>query len=163
MESCARLGLIDSTEEESAKAKAGEVTSFPPYLAASFLSIVRCRAQVERALREATVRNAEGNGSTYLFLALQTASDGIVENICLELKAKLTRVRPTKADSYASHIQFMINTLKKYLSEDTLALATDTRRMLLSKAGAKRQGPEGLSGLENLERLGRVYVMCLNE
>ena len=163
VESCARLGLIDSTEEESAKTKAGEVTSFPPYLAASFLSIVRCRAQVERALREATVRNAEGNGSTYLFLALQTASDGIVENICLELKAKLTRVRPTKADSYASHIQFMINTLKKFLSEDTLALATDTRRMLLSKAGAKRHGPEGLSGLENLERLGRVYVMCLNE
>jgi len=162
VESCARLGLIDSTEGES-RVKADEVTPFPPYLAASFLSIVRCRAQVERALREATVRNAEGNGATYLFLALQTASDGIVENICLELKAKLTRIRPTKADAFASHLQFLINTLKKYLSDETLALASDTRRMLLSKAGAKRHGPEGLSGLENLERLGRVYVMCLNE
>jgi len=162
VESCARLGLIDEGESTT-RTKADEVTPFPPYLAASFLSIVRCRAQVERALREATVRNAEGNGSTYLFLALQTASDGIVENICLELKAKLTRIRPTKADSYASHLQFLINTLKKYLSEETLALASDTRRMLLSKAGAKRHGPEGLSGLENLERLGRVYVMCLNE
>lgn len=164
VESCARLGLLDSTEGESTgRSKADEVTPFPPYLAASFLSIVRCRAQVERALREATVRNAEGNGTTYLFLALQTASDGIVENICLELKAKLTRIRPTKADAFASHLQFLINTLKKYLSDDTLALASDTRRMLLSKAGAKRHGPEGLSGLENLERLGRVYVMCLNE
>jgi len=164
VEACARLGLIDSTEGEStAKKKADEVTPFPPYLAASFLSIVRCRAQVERALREATVRNAEGNGATYLFLALQTASDGIVENICLELKAKLTRIRPTKADAFASHLQFLMNTLKKYLSDETLTLASDTRRMLLSKAGAKRHGPEGLSGLENLERLGRVYVMCLNE
>lgn len=163
IESCARLGLIDSTEAEPTRKKSDEGTPFPPYLAASFLSIVRCRAQVERALREATVRSAEGNGTTYRFLALQTASDGIVENICLELKAKLTRVRPTKADAYASHLQFLINTLKKYLSDDTLSLASDTRRMLLSKAGAKRHGPEGLSGLENLERLGRVYVMCLND
>ena len=77
VEACARLGLIDSTERESiARKKVDDVTPFPPYLAASFLSIVRCRAQVERALREATVRNAEGNGATYLFLALQTASDG---------------------------------------------------------------------------------------
>ena len=163
IESCARLGLIDSTEAKPTRKKSDEGTPFPPYLAASFLSIVRCRAQVERALREATVRGAEGNGTTYRFLALQTASDGIVENICLELKAKLTRVRPTKADAYASHLQFLINTLKKYLSDDTLSLASDTRRMLLSKAGAKRHGPEGLSGLENLERLGRVYVMCLND
>lgn len=164
VENCAKLGLIDSTEAEStAKKRADEVTPFPPYLAASLLAIVRCRAQVERALREATVRTAEGNGPTYLFLALQTASDGIVENICLELKAKLTRIRPTKADAFASHLQFLINTLKKYLSDETLTLASDTRRMLLSKAGAKRHGPEGLSGLENLERLGRVYVMCLNE
>ena len=164
VEACARLGLIDSTERESiARKKVDDVTPFPPYLAASFLSIVRCRAQVERALREATVRNAEGNGATYLFLALQTASDGIVENICLELKAKLTRIRPTKADAFASHLQFLINTLKKYLTDETLTLASDTRRMLLSKAGAKRHGPEGLENLENLERLGRVYVMCLNE
>ena len=163
VESCARLGFIDSTEGESSRKRADEVTPFPPYLAASFLSIVRCRAQVERALRDATVRNTEGKGTTYQFLALQTASDGIVQNICIEFKAKLTRIRPKNADAFASHLQFLINTLKKYLSDDSLSLASDTRRMLLSKAGSKRHGPEGLSGLENLERLGRVYVMCLND
>ncbi|KAL7541186.1 hypothetical protein ACHAXR_012938 [Thalassiosira sp. AJA248-18] len=164
--SCARLGLIENPSDNDQKVnKAEESAPFPPYLAASFLTIVRCRAQVERALRD--LRRSEG--TTYQFLALQTASDGIVENICLELKSKLNSVRP-QADVYSIHLQFLISTLKKYLSDEILSLASDTRRMLLSAStggkGVGRgmgNGPEGLTALENLERLGRVYVMCLGE
>eukprot|EP00581_Thalassiosira_minuscula_P001397 CAMPEP_0183746690 /NCGR_PEP_ID=MMETSP0737-20130205/66886_1 /TAXON_ID=385413 /ORGANISM="Thalassiosira miniscula, Strain CCMP1093" /LENGTH=1250 /DNA_ID=CAMNT_0025982393 /DNA_START=67 /DNA_END=3820 /DNA_ORIENTATION=- len=160
--SCARLGLIDTSSENDQKnKKADESGPFPPYLAASFLTIVRCRAQVERALRDLS----RSEGTTYQFLALQTASDGVVENICLELKSKLTRVR-ARADVYSIHLQFLISTLKKYLSDEILSLASDTRRMLLSASSGGKgmgNGPEGLTALENLERLGRVYVMCLGE
>jgi len=161
--SCARLGMIESSiSEGEPKTKIEESGPFPPYLAASFLTIVRCRAQVERALRD--LRRSQG--STYQFLALQTASDGVVENICIELKSKLNRVRP-QADVYSIHLQFLISTLKKYLSDEVLSLASDTRRMLLSASrGVGRgmgNGPEGLTALESLERLGRVYVMCLGE
>ena len=42
-----------------------------------------------------------------------------------------------------------------------------TRRMLINKAGqssgAQGAGPDGLATLEELERLGRVYVLCLGE
>ena len=154
--------MIESAPEGEPKTKIEESGQFPPYLAASFLTIVRCRAQVERALRD--LRRSQGN--TYQFLALQTASDGVVENICIELKSKLNRVRP-QADVYSIHLQFLISTLKKYLSDEVLSLASDTRRMLLSASrGVGRgmgNGPEGLTALESLERLGRVYVMCLGE
>ena len=96
-------------------------------------------------------------------------SDGVVENICIDLKSKMNKVRP-RAAVYSIHLQFLINSLKKYLSDDVLSLASDTRRMLLSASpggiGAGKgmgNGPEGLAALENLERLGRVYVMCLGE
>mmetsp|Transcript_21876 Transcript_21876/g.47536 ORF Transcript_21876/g.47536 Transcript_21876/m.47536 type:complete len:1286 (-) Transcript_21876:286-4143(-) len=165
--SCARLGLIENpSENDQTSSKVDEPAApFPPYLAASFLTIVRCRAQVERALRD--LRRSDG--TTYQFLALQTASDGVVENICLELKSKMNRVRP-HADVFSIHLQFLISTLKKYLSDEILSLASDTRRMLLSASTGGRgvgrgmgNGPEGLTALENLERLGRVYVMCLGE
>ena len=162
---CARLGLIDNpADNEQKRSKADESVTFPPYLAASFLTIVRCRAQVERALRDLS----RSEGTTYQFLALQTASDGVVENICLEMKAKMTQIRP-QADVYSVHLQFLISTLKKYLSDDILSLASDTRRMLLSASSGGRggrgmgNGPEGLTALEDLERLGRVYMMCLGE
>ena len=68
------------------------------------------------------------------------------------------------------HLQFLISTLKKYLSDDVLSLASDTRRMLGSASPrgigvgiGMGNGPEGLAALENLERLGRVYVMCLGD
>lgn len=159
--SYSRLGLIGSDDGKSEK--------FPPYLAGSFLAIVRCRAQVERALREATLRRSDG--TTYQFLALSTASEAVVENICHELRAKLNSIQPSKADTYAIHVLFLINTLKNYLSEEKLSLAADTKRMLITKAssGGRRtgkllgDGPEGLTALENLERQGRVYVMCLGD
>lgn len=163
--SYSRLGLIDSDDDE----KLDSQNRFPPYLAGSFLAIVRCRAQVERALREATIRRSEG--TTYQFLALKTASEGVVENICHEFRAKLNSIRPSKADMYAIHVLFLINTLKNYLSEEKLSLAADTKRMLVTKAssGGRKtgkllgDGPEGLTALENLERQGRVYVMCLGD
>lgn len=132
---------------------------------------MRCRAQVERALRTATVRRPDSEKVTYQFLALRTASDGVVENICLELRSKLNLISPPKADVFAIHLQFLNNTLKKYLSDEVVSLASDTRRMMLSKAGTGGRGigkgmgngPEGLTALENLERLGRVYVLCLTD
>lgn len=124
---------------------------------------------MERALREATMRRSEG--TTYQFLALQTASEGVVGNICHELRARLNSIPPSKADTFSIHVLFLINTLKKYLSEEILSLAADTKRMLVTKAssGGRKgrkllgDGPEGLTALENLERLGRVYVMCLGD
>ena len=163
--SCAKLGLIENPLENVQKSnKTEEFGPFPPYLAASILTIVRCRAQVERALRD--LRRSDG--TMYQFLTLQIVSNGVVENICIDLKTKMNKVRP-RADIYSIHLQFLINTLKKYLSEEVLSLASDTRRMLLSASswggGGKGMGngPEGLAALENLERLGRVYVMCLGE
>lgn len=156
--SCARLGLIEVPSDYSQKTnKADELGPFPPYLASSFLAIVRCRAQVERALRDLS----RSDGVTYQFLALQTASDGVVESICMELKSKWNQVRPGNLHVYSIHLQFLISTLKKYLSDEILSLASDTRRML--STSGMGNGPEGLTALENLERLGRVYVMCLGD
>ncbi len=156
--SCARLGHIEVSRNNNQKSvKADELGPFPPYLASSFLAIVRCRAQVERALRDLS----HSDGVTYLFLALQTASDGVVESICLELKSKWNQVRPGNLHVYSIHLQFLISTLKKYLSDDTLSLASDTRRMLSTRSEVN--GPEGLTALETLERLGRVYIMCLGD
>ena len=160
--SCARLGLVEVPSGYSQKSsKAEELSPFPPYLASSFLAIVRCRAQVERALRDL----CRSDGMTYQFLALQTASNGVVESICLELKSKWNQVRSGNLHVYSIHLQFLISTLKKYLSDEILSLASDTRRML-SASGAVAglgHGPEGLTALENLERLGRVYVMCMGD
>ena len=164
--SSAKLGLIDNPSDNAQKSnKAEDFGPFPPYLAASFLTIVRCRAQVERALRD--LRRSDG--ATYQLLTLQTVSDGVVESICIDIKSKINKVRP-RAEVYAIHIQFLISTLKKYLSDDVLSLASDTRRMLGSASPrgigvgiGMGNGPEGLAALENLERLGRVYVMCLGD
>ena len=162
--SCSRLGPTEAPPEDGGRKGREEVTTFPPYLAASFLAIVRCRAQVERALRDL---KRSDEGTTYQFMALQTASDGVVENICIDLKAKSGRIRHD-ADVYSIHLQFLIGALKKYLSDEVLSLASDTRRMLLSASSGSRgkgmgNGPEGLTALENLERLGRVYMICLGE
>lgn len=162
--SCARLGPLEVPSDSSQRSsKAEDLGPFPPYLASSFLAIVRCRAQVERALRDFS----RSDGVTYQILALQTASNAVVESICLELKSKWNQVRPGNLHAYSVHLQFLISTLKKYLSDETVTLASDTRRMLSTSSGVgvagkgMSNGPEGLTAIENLERLGRVYVMCL--
>jgi len=137
--------------------------TFPSYLSASLLAIVRCRAQVEKALGANTVRKAQG--STYQFLAMATAADSVVDGICYELKARIPRMKGSHADRYSNELQFLISTLRKYLSDEVLGEAENCRRVLLSKKGGGFQGdgPDGLGGIEKLERLGRVYVLCLSE
>merc|ERR1711957_322034 len=134
---------------------------FPAYLSASLLAIVRCRAQVERTLGEKTVRKSEG--IPYQFLAMSTAADSVVDGICYEMGQRMSWMRGAQADVYLNELQFLINTLRKYLSEDVMELADQCREDLLSKAGSGAQGdgPEGLTAIEQLERLGRVHVLCL--
>jgi hypothetical protein len=61
----------------------------------------------------------------------------------------------------------LMNTLRKFLKDDTLDRVDACRKMLCSKAGRggglQGDGPDGLAALEDLERLGRVYVLCLGE
>jgi len=139
-------------------------TTFSPYLSASLLAIVRCRAQVERALGE-TIRRSDG--ISYNLLAMQTAADGVICGICDEIAERKLQMKVRQADRLANELSFLINTLKKYLSTETLAMVNNSRRMLCSKAGrgggAQGGGPDGLAALEELERLGRVYVLCLGE
>lgn len=134
---------------------------FPAYLSASLLAIVRCRAQVERTLGEKTIRKCEE--IPYQFLAMSTAADSVVDGICFEMDQRMSQMRGTQADVYLNELQFLINTLRKYLSKDLLGVAEHCREKLLSKAGAGFQGdgPDGLGAIEQLERLGRVYVLCL--
>jgi len=135
--------------------------TFPAYLSASLLAIVRCRAQVERTLGEKTIRKCED--IPYQFLAMSTAADSVVDGICFEMDQRMAQMRGTQADVYLNELQFLINTLRKYLSKDLLGVAEHCRENLLSKAGAGFQGdgPDGLGAIEHLERLGRVYVLCL--
>eukprot|EP00978_Attheya_sp_CCMP212_P036717 scaffold168625_cov46-Attheya_sp.AAC.3 len=166
---CCKLGWLgneedeDDYDEDNPQNQVVAPTTFPSYLSASLLAIVRCRAQVERALGDTTIRRSEG--VTYQFLAMATAADSVIEGICSELNDTMARMRGRQADRMANELQFLINTLKNYLSDEMLAVADNCRRMLCSKAGGGIQGdgPDGLAAIEELERLGRVYVLCLGE
>jgi hypothetical protein len=139
-------------------------TSFPSYLSASLLAIVRCRAQVEQTLGD-KVRRSEG--VPYQHLSMSTVADGVVEGICNEVMQRKLKLKVRQADRLANELEFVRNTLNKFLNGDVLSLLDSTLQMVSSKAGRgrdfQRDGPEGLAALEELERLGRVYVMCLNE
>jgi len=165
--SCVKLGWVDleDNEGEADMAEKAEVKSqqavFPSYLSASLLAIVRCRAQVEKALGD-SIRRAQG--VTYQFLALGTAADGVVNGICNEVNKKMHKIGPKQVDRLAAELHFMINTLKIHLSEEALSTADLCREELCAKAGHRiGEGPDGLGTVENLERLGRVYVLCLAE
>jgi len=159
---CVKLGNI---KEEQYFSAGNKVKVFPSYLSASLLAIVRCRAQVERALGESTVRRTEGN--TYQFIAMVIAADSVLDGIGAEINDKILKMGPKQADRMANELQFLVNTLSHHLSQETMTLAEQCRRMLCSKAarGKKNQndGPDGLVTIEDLERLGRVYVLCLGE
>lgn len=138
--------------------------SFPAYLSSSLLSIVRCRAQVEQALGDKIRRS---DGVTYQHLSMATVADGVVEGICHAVETRRTQLKVRQADRLANELQFLLNTLKKFLSEGSMAVLDSTRLMLCNKAGRgggfQGDGPDGLAALESLERLGRVYVLCLGE
>lgn len=138
--------------------------SFPSYLSASLLSIVRCRAQVEQALGDKIRRS---DGLTYQHLSMATVADGVVEGICHAVEMRRTRLKVRQADRLANELQFLLNTLRKFLSDGSMTVLDSTRLMLCNKAGRgggfQGDGPDGLAALESLERLGRVYVLCLGE
>ena len=140
------------------------MASFPSYLSSSLLSIVRCRAQVEQALGD-KIRRADG--VTYQHLSMATVADGVVEGICHAIEMRRNKLKVRQADRLANELQFLLNTLRKFLSDGTVSVLDSTRVMLCSKAGRgnglQGDGPDGLAALESLERLGRVYVLCLNE
>lgn len=136
---------------------------FPPHLSASLLAIIRCRAQVEKALGEKTVRKSQ-SPSTYLYLAMSCAADSVVDGICYEINQRLARMRGSQADQYLNELQFLVSTLKKYLSDQVLhAVETCKNKLLAKTGGGTRNGPDGLGAIERLERLGRVFVMCLGD
>jgi len=157
---CCRMGWLDvrATDLTTENPSGG----FPPYLSASLLSIVRCRAQVEQALGT-KIRQLEGQ--TYQHIAMATVAEGIAEGICEQIQQRKMTLKVRQSDRLANELQFLMNTLKRYLSDEAVSLLDGTRRMLCSKAGRgngmQGDGPDGLAALEELERLGRVYVLCL--
>lgn len=164
--SCCRIGwssvrTSDLTRKDN-NINSTAPMSFPPYLSASLLSIVRCRAQVEQALGT-KIRRSEGQ--TYQHIAMATVAEGIAEGICKQVQQRKTTLKVRQSDRLANELQFLMNTLKIYLSPESISLLDGTRRMLCSKAGRgagiQGDGPDGLAALEDLERLGRVYVLCL--
>ena len=162
--SCCRMGWLDvrGTIDKKSKDKDMPPMGFPPYLSASLLSIVRCRAQVEQALGT-KIRRSEGQ--TYQHIAMATVAEGIAEGICEQIQQRKMMLKVRQSDRLANELQFLMNTLKIYLSTEAMDLLDGTRRMLCSKAGRgngmQGDGPDGLAALEELERLGRVYVLCL--
>merc|ERR1712238_429741 len=168
---CCRIGWSDvpparttttttkgDSNSNSNNNSSSSIIGFPPYLSASLLSIVRCRAQVEQALGT-KVRKSEGR--TYHYIAMATVAEGIAEGICEQIQKRKLTLKVRMSDRLANEIQFLMNTLKIYLSPESVNLLDSTRRMLCTKAGRGTSGPDGLAALEDLERLGRVYVLCL--
>jgi hypothetical protein len=165
MSTYTKLGPMSAFDEEDEfiAEKQKSETPFPAYLSASLLAIVRCRAQVERTLGLNTVRKHQAP-ATYQFLALSTAADSVVDGTCFEISERMSRMRGSQADQYLTELQFLLNTLKKYLSDDVRHAADNCKNKLLSKIGGSQgQGPDGLGAIERLERLGRIYVMCFAE
>ncbi|KAL7576430.1 hypothetical protein ACA910_018232 [Epithemia clementina (nom. ined.)] len=138
--------------------------AFPAYLSASLLAIVRCRAQVEQTLGD-KVRLADG--VPYQRSCMSTVAQGVVEGICNEILQRKTHLKVRQADKLANELEFLNNTLKKFLGKETKSLLDSTLNMANMKAGRGQDyqgnGPDGLAALEELERLGRVYVLCLGE
>ena len=161
--SCCSMGWLKPAFVDKSL-KEGESMGFPPYLSASLLSIVRCRAQVEQALGM-KIRRSEGQ--TYQHIAMATVAEGIAEGICEQIQQRKMTLKVRQADRLANELQFLINTLKIYLSGESTSLLDSTCRMLCAKAGrgngVQGDGPDGLAALEELERLGRVYVLCLGK
>lgn len=139
-------------------------SAFPAYLSASLLAIVRCRAQVEQTLGD-KIRIADA--VPYQRLCMATVAEGVVEGICNEILQRKTHLKVRQADKLANELEFLSNTLKKFLGRDTKTQLESTLKMMNSKAGRgddyQGDGPDGLAALEELERLGRVYVLCLGE
>jgi hypothetical protein len=156
------MGWLDVKSESASKDSPS--MGFPPYLSASLLAIVRCRAQVEQTLGDKFRRS---EGVSYQHIAMATVAEAVAKGICDEIVQRKSSLKIRQADLLANELQFLMNTLRNYLKRDTMNHIDSMRRMLISKAGQKSgatgDGPDGLAALEDLERLGRVYVLCLGE
>ena len=161
-----RVGWLDTDTGVSSPDEAMSAPSFPAYLSSSLLAIVRCRAQVEHALGN-KVRRLEN--VPYQHLAMTTVAGSVVEGICGEVMSHKAKIKVRQADRLANELDFLKNTLKKFLDERVLVMLIQTLQLVSTKAGRGRgsgyqgDGPDGLAALEELERLGRVYVLCLGE
>jgi Exocyst complex component Sec5 len=164
--SSVRVGWLDKGGSEGlpGEGETNQPPSFPSYLSASLLAIVRCRAQVEQALGD---RVRHSDRVAYQHLSMATVADGVVEGICNEIMKRKLKLKVRQADRLANELEFLNNTLKKFLASNTLVLLDSTLHMVSSKAGRGKDyqgdGPDGLAALEELERLGRVYVLCLGD
>lgn len=163
--SCCKMGWLDQKLDLTKEiVNDSPSMGFPPYLSASLLAIVRVRAQVEQALGP-KVRRSEG--LTYQHIAMSTVAEGVVEGICEQIQQRKMTLKVRQADRLANEMQFLMNTLKIYIQPESRTILEQTRRMLCSKAGRgagiQGDGPDGLAALEELERLGRVYVLCLGQ
>jgi Exocyst complex component Sec5 len=177
---------VDSSSGEHGGGEdSNQPPSFPAYLSASLLAIARCRAQVEQALgnriRRTTVPSGKDTqspsqqltGVPYQHLSMATVADGVIEGICNEIMKRKLKLKVRQADRLANELEFLSNTLKKFLnSDETRVLLKSTLQMVCTKAGRSssggrdyqdHDGPDGLAALEELERLGRVYVLCLGD
>jgi len=167
---CVRMGLSDLSLVGTT---VNDTMVFPSYLSSSLLAITRCRAQVEKALGDVIRRSA---GKSYHNLAVVSAAESLVFSMCTEINTKLAAsassirqgsgMTPKQADQLANELQFVLSTLKKHIGHkaiDTGNAALDALHIKAERAGGTGKGPDGLSIVENLERLGRVYTLCLAE
>lgn len=69
---CVKLGFLDY-EEKNHEEEIMSVVTFPGYLSASLMAIVKCRARVERALGDSMVRKSQN--ITYIKIVMSQASD----------------------------------------------------------------------------------------
>jgi len=160
-----RVGWLETdADATAADGNPSATPTFPAYLSASLLAIVRCRAQVEQALGD-KVRRSEG--IPYQHLSMATVAEGVVDGICNEVMSRKQSLKVRQADRLANELEFLKITLKKFLGEDALSLLNSTLHVVASRAGRGRDyqgdGPDGLAALEELERLGRVFCLCLGE
>lgn len=138
-------------------------------------------------------KQTQSAGVPYQHLAMATVADGVIEGICNEIMKRKLRLKVRQADRLANELEFLNNTLKKFItSDETRSLFKSTLQMVCTKAGrssssssannpsgsntaggnsnradyqdyANNDGPDGLAAIEELERLGRVYVLCLGD
>lgn len=167
---CVRMGLSDLSLVGTT---VNDTMVFPSYLSSSLLAITRCRAQVEKALGDVIRRSA---GKSYHNLAVVSAAESLVFSMCTEINTKLAAsassirqgsgMTPKQADQLANELQFVLSTLKKHIGHkaiDTGNAVLDALHIKAERSGGTGKGPDGLSIVENLERLGRVYTLCLAE
>lgn len=73
-------------------------------------------------------------------------------------------IREIQAEELALELDFLVKLLDPYLFDYQLEdMISDQKEALHSKSGRTfQEDPDGLHYTEQLEKLGRVYVLCLD-